>query len=240
MIETCASVGTWFGFLGQKIEHIWPFGPMLTFDLHVSEHGTGFEAVGSMPDSMRGIAINVSGHVETTPRGATAYVLRIRLSVNAIVLELRGQLNEDGKMLSGDWSREQMGTGPYDIGPFVMTQLPPEILSARPSPWEFEENRVRALWRFALAAVKYQVLRSRYSWRFFEQRRDARRRVVESRKKGRYGQALSKEEKREDIEMDRRLSYADARFYVSLAEYEELQGSCVHVYVTRCFMFIAV
>lgn len=195
-----------------------------------------------MPDSMRGIAISVSGNVETTPQGETTYILQVRYSIRGIILELRGRLNEDCTVLSGDWGAQSIEAGQPDVrvGPFVLTRLPPEMLSVRPPPWEFEENRIRALWRFSLAAVEQQVLRSSYSWKFFEQRRDVRRHYVELRKRKRYGQPLSEVEKTEVIQLERRLSPADARFYGSVGEYKILRGACVHVYATRCFMCTAV
>lgn len=204
---------------------------MFTLDLHVSNYGTGFEAVGQMPDSLRGIEVAVSGNVETNPQGEVTYVLQIRYSIRAIVLEVHGRLNEAGTVLSGEWGGRAIETGLHDIGPFVLSRLDPEILSARPPPWEFAENRIRALWRFALTAVEQQVLRSSYSWKFFERRRDVRRRYVDLRKRQRYGQRLTREEKREEAMLERWLSPADARFYASIAEYEVLQGACVHSYV---------
>ena len=221
-------VGTWYGLFGETRERLWPFGPMFTFDLHVTGDGVGFEAVGTMPDSMRGIEMTVSGNMETSPQGEVTYVFAIRYSIRAIVLEVRCQLNEDRTMLSGNWGGRAIETGLHDIGPCVLTRLPPEILSARPPPWEFEKDRIRALWRFALTAVMRQVLRSSYSWRFFEQRRDVRRRYIELRKQRRYGRTFGIEEKREETELERALSPADARFYVSLAECEVLRGACIH------------
>ena len=215
------------------MKRVWPVEPMSTLDLHVSGQGSEFEAVGTISTTVRGIGAKVNWTVETTPQGQVTYVLRMRYSLRAVTMKARGRLNEDGTVLSGQWDSwgiENMLL--EDIGPFIMCRLDPEILSARPPPWEFEEDRIGSLWRFALTAAKEQVLRSSYSWKFFKKRRDIRRRCVELSKQQTLNQWVNEAKVKEVNQAIRSLSPADARFYTSVANYEILHGPCVHSYVT--------
>lgn len=230
------SLGTWYGLLGQKSERTWPIGPMFSVEIHASSSVVnGFEAIGSMPDSMRGIVFTLRGSTETTPGGELVYVLDLRFTVLAILIQLHGRMHENGTSISGDWGGQGMSTDTdhQEVGPFILTRLPPDVLSFRPAPWELESksDRIRALWRFALSAVEYRVLQSTYSWKFFKQRRDVRRRYVEFCIRQHFGRPLGASEKIECRGLERTLSPLDARYYASLAEYHILQADAVHVYV---------
>ncbi|KZT73469.1 hypothetical protein DAEQUDRAFT_414712 [Daedalea quercina L-15889] len=224
-------LGTWYGFLGEKSLQTWPHGPMFTLDIHATDRGShNFEAAGFMPDSMKGIAFTLRGDVEATSQGDVTYVLYLRFSVQAIVMELRGRMSENRVVISGEWGSQGMDVSRPDIGPFVLTRMPPEVLSFRPTPWELgTSNRTRALWRFALSAVEHQALKSAYRWEFFRRRRDARRRYVEFCIRDKFGRPLCAEEKTEWRALQRSLSPADARFYASMAEYQILRTNAVHI-----------
>ncbi|KAH9917244.1 uncharacterized protein B0H18DRAFT_40293 [Fomitopsis serialis] len=222
-------LGTWYGFMSREKTRAWPLGPMFTLDIHAADHGLNkFEAAGSMPDSWRGITFAVLGDVETTSHGATYYTLLLKFNVRAIVLEFRGQLSENRMRISGVWGGEEMDSSQPEVGPFVLTRMPPEVLSFRPAPWELEINKPRALWRFALSAVEHQVLRSSYSWKFFKRRRDTRNRYIEFCVRENYGRPLSPDESQGMRELYRSLSPRDARYYASVAEYQVLLTACVH------------
>ncbi|TFY62185.1 hypothetical protein EVJ58_g4026 [Rhodofomes roseus] len=227
-------LGTWYSLLSKRNPPEWPMCPMFTVDIHVAKRGPHeLEAVGSMPDSMRGIAFTLGGNAETTAHGETYYTLHLRSTFQALNVELRGKMSANRTLIEGVWGAVEMeATRRAEVGPFVLTRMTPEVLSFRPAPWEFEQNRIRALWRFALSATHQQVLRSTYSWKFFKQRRTARLRYVEFSLRGRYGPLLSAEDEVEYQGLNRSLSPADARFYASLAEHQLLQTACVHQYVS--------
>ncbi|KAH9838710.1 uncharacterized protein C8Q71DRAFT_752552 [Rhodofomes roseus] len=222
-------LGTWYSLLSKRNPPEWPMGPMFTVEIHVAKRGPyELEAVGSMPDSMRGITFTLGGNAETTAHGETYYTLHLSSTFQAYIVELRGKMSKSPTLIEGVWGGVGKEATHTEVGPFVLTRMTPEVLSCRPAPWKFEQNRIRALWRFALSATRQQVLRSTYSWKFFKQRRTARLRYVEFILRERFGPRLSAEDEVEYQGLIRSLSPADARFYASLAEHQLLQTACVH------------
>ncbi|KAJ7216565.1 hypothetical protein GGX14DRAFT_696336 [Mycena pura] len=107
---------------------------------------------------------------------------------------------------------------------FVFKRMPPEHMRFVPAPVELEhkQDKSRALWRFAIEAVRHQVRRDRWSWVFFKERRDTRRRFIELYIRGSgsstFGVPLSNEECEEFNRILKLLTTADCRFYSSFAE----------------------
>src|SRR5712691_7049955 len=77
-------------------------------------------------------------------------------------------------------------TGVWDVseypdsssGKMEFRRIPPHYLTVYPSINELSQNRPRALWRFAIAAVRNDIRRESWSWPFFSQRRDDRETVI--------------------------------------------------------------
>jgi len=88
-------------------------------------------------------------------------------------------------------------------------------------PEELRENRPRALLTFAGSAILDSVRerRRRWTWAFFAERRDDRRRYVELFKNKQLN-SCSIEELSELEELDQKLSYEDIRFYRSISRSE--------------------
>jgi vacuolar protein sorting-associated protein 13A/C len=88
-------------------------------------------------------------------------------------------------------------------------------------PEVFRENRPRALLTFAGSAILDSVRerRHRWTWAFFAERRDDRRRYVELFKKKQLN-SCSIEELSELEELEKKLSYEDIRFYRSISRSE--------------------
>ncbi|KAJ7481633.1 hypothetical protein FB451DRAFT_1236685 [Mycena latifolia] len=105
---------------------------------------------------------------------------------------------------------------------FVFKRIMPEYMCFWPAPVELETNKARALWGFAIAAVRYGVRRDRWSWSFFKERRDNRRRFIElyirSSGSTQFGAPLTGPEWQELGLIKKTFSTADARFYHSLGE----------------------
>ncbi len=59
---------------------------------------------------------------------------------------------------------------------FYFSRIPQEALACRPSPKEFEANKIRALWAFALTAARGEARRKLFSWSYIKERR--RRRIA--------------------------------------------------------------
>jgi hypothetical protein len=101
-------------------------------------------------------------------------------------------------------------------GKMEFRRIPPCYLTVYPSMKEFSYNMPRALWRFAIAAVRNDVRRDSWSWSFFSRRRDDRETVISLTIRSLYfGKPPDDDESEELCETVQRLTPADACFYGS-------------------------
>ncbi|KAJ3011250.1 hypothetical protein NUW54_g2238 [Trametes sanguinea] len=129
-------------------------------------------------------------------------------------LEYALALDDDGVTLSGRlldlfWPASRqvvMKKGP-----------PPEVMVFYPSPAEFSRDKVKALWRFALDAILYDVRRRLFSWAFIKKRKDHRRRFVSLNFATSTQIPLAPDQSAELDHLYRRLLPADIEFYAHAA-----------------------
>lgn len=90
--------------------------------------------------------------------------------------------------------------------------------SLRPTPEELSKNRPRALLRFAGTAIfsGIQERNRKWTWAYFAERRDDRKRYVELFKQKSLGPLVGNDLKMFES-LERKLSYEDIRFYRSIA-----------------------
>ncbi|KAI0829941.1 hypothetical protein BC628DRAFT_1501118 [Trametes gibbosa] len=152
-------VGRWYGFFGRNGS--WPAFPMDTFFLHAS--GTiAFEAESR---TAPGRSFTIAGQINARADGVVECMSQWRFSNTAHTRLLKGLVSEDGLSISGTWAEtEDKLAGSFDE--FHFTRLSPDILTVRPSPLYLRENRINALWRFALDATRLQVRRRTASWTY--------------------------------------------------------------------------
>ncbi|GBE88944.1 hypothetical protein SCP_1403520 [Sparassis crispa] len=185
-----ALVGTWYVVVAQGDEY--PSQSMFIFHVHVSADGRSIEGSGKTPEG-------------------TAYA---RYTTRVSTKCFRGHLDEEGTMLQGVWGYDSTDGSNDD---FVMSRLAPEVLIYRPSPRQFAENRIEALWKFALSEVEARVRRQICSWSHFRQRRDIRKRYIQLlTRKWDFGRPLGGDEEDELTRCRKNLTPADARFYLTL------------------------
>ncbi len=95
-------------------------------------------------------------------------------------------------------------------------RIPPRYLTVYPSIKELSDNKSRALWKFAIAAVRNDVCRERWSWSYFAQRRKDREAVISLGIRYWYfGTPVNDETDQPYRAAAQRLTAADARFYFS-------------------------
>ena len=125
-----------------------------------------------------------------------------------------GWFNPDRDALTGVWGTS---ADPDDsVGPMEFRRIPPRYLTVYPSIKELSDNRPRSLWRFAIAAVRNDIQRDRWSWSYFSQRRDDRETVISLTVRALYfGTPLNEEEIQRVCAAAQRLTPADACFYGS-------------------------
>ncbi|KAJ7846349.1 hypothetical protein B0H14DRAFT_934544 [Mycena olivaceomarginata] len=122
--------------------------------------------------------------------------------------------------LSGKFSYEE----PEDPeqasgGAFVFRRIAPEYICFAPAPVELEANKPRALWAFAIDSVRFDVRRKGWSWSYFKERRDNRKRFIELYiRSTKFGPPMNDEERGDLSRVQKALTTSDSRFYHSLAE----------------------
>jgi len=105
-------------------------------------------------------------------------------------------------------------------GKIELRRIPPRYLAVYPSIKELSDNKPRALWGFAIAAIRNDIHRDFWSWSYFSQRRDDREEVVSLLiRYYHFGSPPSFEDVQRLNEIAKRLTPADACFYQSKATY---------------------
>ena len=95
-------------------------------------------------------------------------------------------------------------------------RIPPCYLAVYPSIKDLSQNKPRALWKFAIAAVRDDIRRDSWSWSFFSQRRDDRETVISLTIRSLcFGKPPDDEESSKLCVAVQRLTPADACFYSS-------------------------
>ena len=86
----------------------------------------------------------------------------------------------------------------------------------RPTPIEFEDNKAKALWKFATANARHIVRKGRWSWEYFKERRDNRRRFLELGLRFLDHRSPGDEGYEEWLRRRRAIAPTDARLYVDM------------------------
>ena len=138
-----------------------------------------------------------------------------------------GLFDTEHDILTGKWAYS--AETDYSIGVIEFRRIPPCYLALYPPIQELSDDKPRALWRFAIAAVRNDIRRDHWSWSYFAQRRDDRKRVIPLLIRSRYfGRMLTWEEDTTLSETLQRLTPADACFYHSRANLIRA-NTCIHV-----------
>ena len=124
-----------------------------------------------------------------------------------------GQFDAERNAMTGVW----VVSADHDNSSGLMEfrRIPPRYLTVYPSIKELSDNKSRALWGFAIAAVRNDVRRERWSWPYFAQRRKDRNAVISlAIRYWPFGTPVNHEDQPYTAAAQR-LTAADARFYFS-------------------------
>ncbi|KAI9064547.1 hypothetical protein FKP32DRAFT_1569626, partial [Trametes sanguinea] len=138
-------------------------------------------------------------------------------------------LHEDGTMLSGGLKDAYSPSSPTVI---MKKGSPPQVVMFYPLPADIQGSRAKALWRFALDAVLYDVKRRALSWNFIKERRDVRSRYVSLLRALVSNVPLPYEDFREHELLYGRIPPADLHFYTHVVMEPERYPS--HWILPRC------
>jgi hypothetical protein len=129
-----------------------------------------------------------------------------------------GSFDPERDALTGVWGPSAELESP--IGKMEFRRIPPCYLTVYPSIKEYRDNKPRALWRFAIAAVRNSIRRDHWTWSYFSQRRNDRKTVVSLLVHSRwFGPPLNAEEIETFHAISRRLMPGDACFYDSKVDH---------------------
>lgn len=87
-----------------------------------------------------------------------------------------GRFDPKRNALTGVW--DASSDPENSSGPMEFRRILPRYLTVYPSIKELSDNKPRALWKFAIAAVRSDIRRDRWSWSYFSQRRNDREAVI--------------------------------------------------------------
>ena len=139
-------------------------------------------------------------------------------SVIWIATFFKGRFDAERDALTGVWGLSADMENPG--GPMEFRRIQPRYLAVYPTIKELSDNKPRALWGFAIAAVRNDIRRERWSWSYFSQRRDDRKMVLTFVTRYlHFGEPLNDEETQRCCAASQRLTPADACFYASRIDY---------------------
>jgi hypothetical protein len=135
------------------------------------------------------------------------------------------RFDQERDALTGVW---RMSTDLESWGKIEFRRIPPHYLAVYPSIKELSDNKPRALWRFAIAAVRNDIRRDHWTWSYFSERRDDRKIITSLLVRDRwFGPPLSNEEVWTLYTTTQKLTPGDACFYDSLVDHARAY-TCVH------------
>ena len=217
MPKCCRSLGHWNGFSYDRKGVHWGAHSMMTFVLEQAESEYDFDGdVWSLQGRQRIVGSWSKGEDD---------VMRIKFklsfssaSVLWASLFFSGHFDPERDALTGIWGLSAELKS--HKGKMEFRRIQPSYLTLYPSIKEVRDNKSRALWRFAIAAVRNDIRRGRWAWSYFFQRRLDRKTIVPLLVRSRwFGPPLNAEETRTLHTITRRLTPADACFYDSKVDH---------------------
>ena len=204
--------GQWNGYIYMPTEY--PERAMTTVILKpVPDDEFGIQGSGVEVDAQ---SYTIKGKYSISDSGTTEVQFTILFEGGDPTEYFKGHLDENGSLVGYQGYMEDVSEENH-ASLFILRNIPTEVMAYRPSPAEFSENKARALWKFALDVVMMQTRRKLFSWSFFKERRDRRRRYIELNiQYWYYGRPLIEEEWKEFLVFRRSLLPADALYYLSM------------------------
>lgn len=155
----------------------------------------------------------LEGHGTCSAIASDKYSVRFEAKAEDESDEVRyyysGELDMTTLSVKGSCGQAETVEDHYEI--FVLKRTPSHILRFRPSPFQLTAYRYPALWKYAISAVVAGVRRDRFSWTYFRERRDNRRRYLELTENYRHGDEFPR--------CRQLLTWQEARFYQDLLKF---------------------
>ncbi|KAJ7739936.1 hypothetical protein B0H16DRAFT_1568368 [Mycena metata] len=208
-------LGTWNGFTYQSRDDTVPSSGMISFELSA----TGNLTFGASSQKSNMSEFNIAGEVNPQNPGVINFSFKQTFPARFSPVYFSGSWNSATETLSGTWGDES-DTRTH-TGVFVFKRSPPECMCFFPAPIVLQTNASKALWKFATSAIRYGVRRGQWSWSFFKERADRRKRFIELYiRSTQFGRPLNRVEDEELGLLKKSFTTADSRFYHSIAEHQ--------------------
>jgi hypothetical protein len=222
-------VGVWNCFLYEAPSSSFPCEGMFFMQLRAVGEGLRFTGEGTVQD---GTDFTIDGDCHSLDNGTGDISVKYTrsFSTSSPPQYFLGTWEASSQCLTGTWqendepveneSDESEGCEEHGSSYFLVHRRTSQNdLCFLPPPSSFEANRTRALWRFALDAVRQRVRQKMWCWDFFRERRDNRVQFVDlSVRRKEYGKPLSEEEDDTFSRIQQNLTTPDLILYNSLVE----------------------
>ncbi|KAK7062151.1 hypothetical protein R3P38DRAFT_2495366 [Favolaschia claudopus] len=205
-------LGIWNGFTYEERDDTVPCSGMLSFNL-VATGNLTFEAVAQRANATE---FSISGQCSAQHLDIVNFTFKRTYTTRFSPVHYAGTWDSSSQALTGSWGGESDPR--THTGVFIFKRMAPECMTFFPPPVTLKENSSKALWHFAIDAVRYGVRRGTWSWTFFEQRFETRKRFLELYVRGTFGTPLNDHEEEELGLIKKSLTAADSRFYHSIAD----------------------
>ncbi|KAJ6561494.1 hypothetical protein DFH09DRAFT_1160085 [Mycena vulgaris] len=205
-------LGTWNGFTYSPASSVVPSSGMISMELSaLGNLKFGASSRANMTD------FTIAGDCTAQNADVVNFTFKQTFPARFSPLYFAGSWSSVSQSLSGTWGDESDPR--THSGVFTFKRTVPECMTFFPAPPVLEANQSRALWQFAIESVRYGVRRGQWSWSFFKQRADARKRFIELYiRSTRFGKPLNRNEQEELGLLKKSFTVADSRFYHSIAE----------------------
>ncbi|KAJ7135469.1 hypothetical protein C8R43DRAFT_1021198 [Mycena crocata] len=208
-----AILGSWNGFTYSPASSIVPSSGMISMEL-VASSGSKSQFSAQSRSNMSSFTISgeCSGDTETVKvRFKRTFPARFPAQF------FSGVWSRSTQSLCGTWGAES-DSRTHD-GVFTFKRIIPEYMCFFPAPAVLTANKPRSLWGFAISSVRYRIRKEEWSWAFFKQRTENRKRFIELYiRSTRFGRPLNRNEEGELGLIKKSFTTADSRFYHSIAE----------------------
>lgn len=191
----------------------WPFTAIISFSFHASADHSSYEASDT---AAHGATYTILGGYKMKEDGSVEYNFSRTYSARLKKTFFTGMLDEDAVTFSGSWGYAE-DDKPFQ---FIFQRIPPETLIARPPPVEFEENRIHALWKYALTAAHNEARRKMFSWSYLRERREIRKEYLELLEREKESESTDADLERFAV-LDRTATCEDVRTFYVLKDYNQ-------------------
>jgi hypothetical protein len=167
-----AILGSWNGFTYSPASSIVPSSGMISMEL-LASGSRRFQASSRSNMSDFTISGECNGESSETVKFSFKQTFPARFSPQYF----SGQWSRTQQSLSGTWGAE-LDPRTHD-GVFIFKRILSEYMCFFPAPTVLKAHKARALWTFAISSVRYKIRKEEWSWAFFKQRTENRKRFIE-------------------------------------------------------------